>query len=66
MTKKEMGYICVIIDLFSRKVIAHTVSDKIDTNLVISTFNHAFSAREKPQNLTFHSYQGCQYTSSKF
>lgn len=66
MTKKEMCYICVIIDLFSRKVIAHTVSDKIDTNLVITTFSKAVTVRENTQNLTFHSDQGCQYTSYKF
>ena len=31
-------YLCVIIDLFSRKVVAWKISDKPDAELVISTF----------------------------
>lgn len=59
-------YVCVIIDLFSRKVISYSVSNKIDTKLVINTFNKAFISRNKPENLIFHSDRGCQYTSKEF
>ena len=59
-------YVCVIIDLFSRKVIAYSVSNKINENLVICTFKKAFSIRNKPQNLIFHSDRGSQYTSLNF
>lgn len=59
-------YICVIIDLFSRKVISYSVSNKIDTKLVINTFNKAFISRNRPKNLIFHSDRGCQYTSKEF
>lgn len=59
-------YICVIIDLFSRKVISYCISNKIDAKLVINTFNKAFSSRNCPQNLIFHSDRGSQYTSSEF
>lgn len=59
-------YVCVIIDLFSRKVIAYSVSNKINENLVINTFKKAFSVRNKPQNLIFHSDRGSQYTSLNF
>ena len=59
-------YVCVIIDLFSRKVISYSVSSKINENLVINTFKKAFSVRNKPQNLIFHSDRGSQYTSLNF
>jgi len=59
-------YICVIIDLFSRKVIAYTVRNKIDVNLVIDTFNKAFAIRNYPENLIFHSDRGSQYTAKSF
>lgn len=59
-------YICVIIDLFSRKVISYLASNKINENLVMDTFHKAFSIRNRPKNLIFHSDRGCQYTSQNF
>lgn len=59
-------YICVILDLFSRRVLAYKISENIDTLLSISTFDAAFSARNKPVNLLFHSDQGAQYTAYPF
>lgn len=59
-------FLCVIIDLFSRKVVGYKVSHKSSTNLVTSTFRQAFQSRGCPENLTFHSDRGCQYTSETF
>ncbi len=59
-------YLCVIIDLFSRKVVSHAISDKIDVDLVTSAFKEAFSVRNQPQGLMLHSDQGAQYTSYIF
>ena len=59
-------YVCVILDLFSRKVIANGVSPKNSTCLVTSTFKRAIQNRGTPQGLTFHSDQGAQYTSKAF
>lgn len=59
-------YLCVVIDLFSRKVIAWKVSPKMDAALVIDTFKKAFTARKMPSELIFHSDQGSQYTSAAF
>ncbi len=59
-------YICVVLELFSRKVIAYNVSDRIDTDLVLTTFDKAYFDRGNPKNLIFHSDQGTQYTSSRF
>lgn len=56
-------YVCMILDLFSRKIIAHGISPKNSTYLITSTFKRAFKERGNPQQLTFHSDQGSQYTS---
>ena len=59
-------YICVILDLFSRKVVAYRVSPKNSTYLISSTFRQAYQNRNAPQSLMFHSDQGAQYTSKTF
>lgn len=59
-------YVCVILDLFSRKVVAYRVSPKNSTYLITSTFRQAFQRRSAPQSLMFHSDQGVQYTSKAF
>ncbi len=59
-------FLCSVIDLFSRKVVAFGLSDKIDSMLTLSTFDRAYAERGKPKNLMFHSDQGIQYTSYLF
>ena len=58
-------YLCVIIDLFSRKVVGYKLSAKHDTYLICDTFNIAVKERN-PKSLMFHSDRGCQYTSLPF
>lgn len=64
--QKRFVYICVIIDIFSRKVISFHLSAKIDSALTLKTFDEAFEMRGRPQNLLFHTDQGIQYTSFIF
>lgn len=64
--KGKWFYLCVVIDLFSRKVIGFRVSQKSSTQLLTTTFKRAYKDRGKPSNLTFHSDQGSQYTSKAF
>lgn len=59
-------YLCVILDLFSRKVVGYKVSKKCSTNLVTATFKQAFENRGCPQELMFHSDRGGQYISDTF
>ena len=66
MVKEKYYYICVIIDLFSRKIIAHGISDINSTYLVFSTFKKARDSRKPTGELMFHSDQGVQYTSHTF
>lgn len=59
-------YLCVILDLFSRRVIAYKLSSKINTQLAIDTVNLAVAARGKSKGIIFHTDRGCQFTSSQF
>ena len=42
-------YLCVILDLFSRKIVGYRVSRNASTNLVTSTFRTAFRERGNPR-----------------
>lgn len=55
-------YICVIIDLYARKVISWRVSKKHSTQLITKCFCEAYEKRS-PVELTFHSDRGTQYSS---
>lgn len=59
-------YLCVILDLFSRKVIAYRVSSKMDRFLAIDTLHDAVAARKPSHGLIFHTDQGSQFTSIDF
>lgn len=59
-------YICVILDLFSRKIVAYKVSKICSTKLVTATLRYAYEHRGQPQNLIFHSDRGTQYTSAGY
>lgn len=59
-------YICVVLDLFSRRILSYSISDFINTALTLAAFDDAFQSRDPPQDLMFHSDQGAQYTSYIF
>ena len=61
--KSYWVYLCIILDLYSRKIVGWRVSRNMSTNLVTATFKTAFQKRGQPQNLTFHSDRGKQYIS---
>lgn len=63
---QQTYYICVILDLFSRKVVAYRVSESQSTQLVTLTFKQAYMQRLPPVGLIFHSDRGSQYLSKAF
>ena len=62
----EICYLCVIIDLYSRKIISYSISNTPNTNFIIQALNRALKSRNLKENLLFHSDLGTQYTSFKF
>ncbi|WP_392564200.1 IS3 family transposase [Orbus wheelerorum] len=59
-------YLCVIIDLFGRKVIGRQTSSRIDRHLVCNTLKNALFRRQFPKGVLLHSDRGSQYCSADF
>ena len=59
-------YLAVVIDLYRRRVIGWAISDRPDAELAVKALEMAYDLRGKPQEVMFHSDQGCQYTSRLF
>lgn len=64
--KEHPVFLCVILDLFSRRVVGYRVSRKSSTQLVTFTFRKAYECRGNPTGLTFLSDRGSQYVSESF
>jgi putative transposase len=65
-TREGWLYVCAIIDLFSRKIVAWTASSRMTQDLVISAYLKVKRARRPGKWLIFHSDRGSQYASHKF
>lgn len=62
----KFHYICAILDLYARKVIACRVGCKIDRFLAIDTLQDAVRLRGVSKGIMFHTDQGSQFTSGDF
>ena len=65
-TSEGWLYLAVVLDLFSRKVIGWSMSQKMDTALVKTALCMALQGRRPPAGLLHHSDQGSQYTSAAY
>ena len=59
-------YLCIVMDLYSRKIISWNISGKPDVDLVMTAFIKAYKKRNSPCGLIFHSDRGTQYTAFAF
>ena len=65
--KGKTLYICVILDIYARKIISYSITKKNATQLTKSTFIKAYDERKPDTSkLLFHSDQGFNYTSKTF
>ena len=64
--KDKTYYLCAVLDLFSRKVIAYKIAAKQSTQLTSATLKMAYIDREPNKELIVHTDQGGQYTSDRF
>ena len=51
-------YLCAVMDLYSRKIIAYKLSDKINTQLAVDTVDLAVANRGKSNGSIFHTDRG--------
>ena len=59
-------YICAIIDLFSRKVVAYHISKHNSTQLVKTTMKRAITSRKPSSGLILHTDNGSNFCSKTF
>jgi len=59
-------YLATIIDLFSRKVIGWSLSERMTKQLVLNAFSSAVGRRGCAPGALFHSDRGSQYTSADY
>lgn len=65
-TGTNWAYLAVVLDLYSRRVVSWSLSNKPDAGLTIEALDRAYQQRGKPIGLIFHSDQGSQYSAIKF
>ena len=65
-TKEGWLYLCVMLDLFSRRIVGWQTSHRIDRQLVCDAFNYAMARQGYPTGVMVHSDQGSQYCSRDF
>ncbi len=65
-TTEGFAYLASIMDLYSRKIIAWTLSETLEVSCVIETINKAKARRNTEQPLILHSDRGSQYVSKEY
>ncbi|MBD8259251.1 IS3 family transposase, partial [Pseudomonas fluorescens] len=63
---KRWMYFAAVLDLYARRIVGWSFSMISDANLTCEALRMAVELRGRPQDVLFHSDQGCQYTSHKF
>lgn len=59
-------YLCVFLDLFSRKIVGWSMSDNLEAVNVCRALTMAIGLRQPPAGLIIHSDRGVQYASDEF
>lgn len=65
-TKESWLYLSTVIDLYSRRVVGWSLSNRITKELVIESLKNALNNRKPAPGLIFHSDRGSQYASDEF
>lgn len=65
-TAEGWMYLCVVIDLYSRKVVGWAMGTRMKAALVLQALMMAVVRRQPPEGLLFHSDRGSQYCSRIF
>jgi len=65
-TREGWLYLAVILDLFSRRVVGWSMSERITRKLALGALNMALRHRQPPRGLIHHSDRGSQYASGDY
>ncbi len=64
-TNEGWIYLATVIDLYSRKIVGHSISDNMKTSLVNKALIMAIKRRNPPRGVIWHTDRGSQYASYK-
>jgi transposase InsO family protein len=59
-------YLAAILDVYSRRIVGWSLSQRLDTQLVLAAWAMACTHRQPPAGLIFHSDRGVQYASGQY
>lgn len=59
-------YLCVVIDIFSKRVIGYSIDSRMKKRLVLNAVTMAIKQRGRPAGVIVHSDRGSQYQSTKY
>lgn len=62
-TEAGFAYLAAVMDLHSRRIIGWSVSDSLDTSIVLQALGQAIQTRGPSAGVIHHSDRGCQYAS---
>jgi putative transposase len=65
-TQEGWLYVATVLDLFSRRIVGLSMSDRMTDDLVIMALQQALTHRQPTTPMTHHSDRGSQYTSKNF
>ena len=65
-TEKGMVYLCAVVDLCGKMVLAYRIGGDMTSSLVTDTIRDAINREKVTDGLTLHSDQGSQYTSQAY
>ena len=65
-TASRFLYLCIVMDLYSRKIVGWSMKDSLETGICISALRMAVRGRSPDKGLIFHSDRGVQYASREF
>jgi putative transposase len=65
-TQEGWLYLAAILDRYSRKIVGWSMSEQIDSDLVLKAFDMALLHRQQPAKVLFHSDRGVQYASADY
>lgn len=65
-TQQGWLYLCVILDLWDRKVVGWCMEERLTANLAVTALRRAIALRRPPEGVMFHSDRGVQYASEGF
>ena len=62
-TAQGWMYLCVVMDLYSRRIVGWSIDRRMTTDLVTKAVKQAYWLRKHPKGVILHSDRGSQYTS---